>query len=91
MTNDTSFNSKSNPPSSIMEPIDETPSLISTVSKILISYRNASKCILDLFELKSHNTFTKCHQIVAIVKITLMRILLRLNLNNTQINESNSI
>lgn len=33
MTNDTSFNSKSNPPSSIMEPIDETPSLISTVSK----------------------------------------------------------
>lgn len=34
MTNDTSFKPKSSQPSSIMEPIDETPSLISTVSKI---------------------------------------------------------
>lgn len=47
MTNDTSFNTKSNPPSSIMEPIDETPSLISTVSVEYLS-------VIRLRQVQSH-------------------------------------
>ncbi|XP_055324244.1 zinc finger FYVE domain-containing protein 1-like isoform X2 [Sitodiplosis mosellana] len=54
MTNDTSFNSKSNPPSSIMEPIDETPSLISTAD-LQDALNSNSDCEDDMFVPNHHH------------------------------------
>lgn len=43
MTNDTNFNAKTNPTPSIMEPIDETPSLTLTASLFLFMFLCYSK------------------------------------------------